>query len=86
MLAALKTDKKIVLAHELLDTSSDGEFSHITHRVGRKSVNKLCKEAFLCLAESCTKAELETVRVRQPPRGGCKGPPIGRTPDGAPDG
>ena len=32
------------------------------HYIGRADVHRLAKEAFLCLAESCDRQELELVR------------------------
>ena len=62
VLAAMPSAKKTELALKLLNCSF-GRLAFSTHYFGRADMNKLAKEAFVCLAESCTRAELAEVRV-----------------------
>ena len=50
------------LAFKLLNCTS-GPLASNTHHLGRADMNKLAKEAFLCLAESCTRDELDEVCI-----------------------
>jgi len=61
VLAAMSTDKKLELAIWLLNCSH-GDLTSISHYLGRADMHKLAKEAFLCLAESCTRDELDQAR------------------------
>ena len=60
MLAAMLPEKKLELALWLLNCSQ-GDLARKTHYLGRADMHKLVKEAFVCLAESCTKRELDEV-------------------------
>ena len=61
VLAAMPSATKTELALKLLNCSH-GPLASNTHHLGRADMNKLAKEAFICLAESCTRSELSRVR------------------------
>ncbi len=61
MLAAMPGDAKRELGCWLMDTSLSADLTRKLHYLGRGDVHKLAKEAFVCLAESCSKEELESV-------------------------
>ena len=64
-LAAMPSANKTELALKLLNCSH-GPLASNTHHLGRADMNKLAKEAFVCLAESCSQAELAKVRGSEP--------------------
>ena len=63
VLAAMLPEKKLEMALWLLNCSY-GFGASYTHYLGRADMHKLAKEAFLCLAESCTRDELDQARLR----------------------
>ena len=63
ILVAMPTQKKIELALWLLNCSY-GDLAFKTHYFGRADMHRLVKEAFVCLAESCTRDELDQVISR----------------------
>ncbi len=63
VLAAMPVEERLELASWLLNCTH-GDLARKLHHMGRADLHRLVKEAFLCVAESCTKGELQLV-------GGC---------------
>ena len=61
VLSAMPAEEKLALGKWLLNCTH-GDLAIKMHHFGRADMHKLAKEAFLCLAESCTREELEQVR------------------------
>ena len=64
VLSAMPAGEKLALGKWLLNCTH-GDLAIKMHHFGRADMHKLAKEAFLCLAESCTREELEQVRAGQ---------------------
>ncbi len=61
-LAAMSPGAKLELSQWLLDCTH-GQLAGRMHHFGRADVHLLAKEAFLCLAESCTRRELSQIII-----------------------
>ena len=64
VLSAMPAEEKLALGKWLLNCTH-GDLAIKMHHFGRADMHKLAKEAFLCLAESCSREELEQVRAGQ---------------------
>ncbi len=60
ILAGMPFERKMEMAKNLL-TCSFGPLAFNLHHWGRADMHKLAKEAFVCIAESCTQRELQQV-------------------------